>query len=94
MTDFGWTYHGGFSHGMFEGEGTYDGEFFEYVGGFKEGNVHGHGVMTCQDGTRYEGHFDNGKMSGQFKEKRPGGVERTGTVHGIIIDVIGLCRYY
>lgn len=92
-SDGGWHYKGGFSHGMFDGDGNYENDFFEYVGGFKGGNLHGHGVMTCEDGTRYEGVFDNGMMNGEFKVTVPGGVESTQWIRGVKIRATGLCGY-
>jgi len=41
----------------------YDGS--RYEGQFKDGELHGHGILTFPDGSRYEGEFRNGQMNGK-----------------------------
>jgi hypothetical protein len=50
------SYSGPCVNGLAEGQGTASGEA-EYVGGFKAGRKHGHGVKTWPNGDRYEGEF-------------------------------------
>ena len=42
---------------------TYAGE--TYMGGFKNGRAHGHGIKTLKDNTKLEGFFTDGKLQGK-----------------------------
>jgi len=70
-TDYSWWYDGNFVAGLFEGAGELTNDFFTYVGEFKRGEFHGHGILKCLDGAYFEGSFINGKMIGEFK-RAPG----------------------
>ena len=50
------SYSGPCVNGLAEGQGSASG-VAEYVGGFKAGRKHGHGVKTWPNGDRYEGEF-------------------------------------
>jgi hypothetical protein len=66
-TDYGWWYFGNFVDGLFEGSGEFQGDFYTYVGQFKAGKFHGHGVLTCLDGQYFEGNFVENVMIGDYK---------------------------
>jgi MORN repeat len=71
-TDAGWQYEGRWVEGRAEGYGELSNDFFDYIGGFKQGYLHGHGVLTCYHGTSYEGTFVHGMMTGEFKVRSKG----------------------
>ena len=61
-------YEGYFLNGKRHGEGTYywnGNNHLKYVGEWKEGNYHGHGIMYYVDGSRYDGPWVNDKMHGE-----------------------------
>jgi hypothetical protein len=64
-TDGGLWYEGTFVHGCMDGSGTYETDLYRYVGAFKRGKFHGHGVLTCFVGPRLEGDFVEGTFSGK-----------------------------
>lgn len=70
-------YVGQFQRGRMHGEGVY---FFSphskskaimHNGFFAKGLPNGHGILTFLDGTRYEGHFSNGRYEGYGELKCP-----------------------
>jgi hypothetical protein len=44
-----------------------------YTGGWRAGKFHGHGVLTCQAGPKWDGNWDAGRRQGKFAVTLPGG---------------------
>lgn len=44
---------------------TYSNAYFQYHGEWQNGVKHGKGVLLMRDGSKYEGDFEQGEMSGQ-----------------------------
>ena len=63
-SDGGWTYRGSFVEGYMEGVGDLSTDYYEYIGRFKGGRPHGHGVLTCFKGKSFEGDWINGALAG------------------------------
>ena len=91
--DGSWGYTGTFVDGLMLGHGSYWNDFFEYVGGFERGNFDGHGVLTCLDEQKFEGIFDDGKMTDQFKVTTPDGVVKTKLFSGKPVGWVGPCEF-
>lgn len=72
-------YDGHWKDDVKEGFGKYTSDFFlssdtddyefHYEGMFKNGLVHGRGIMTYKDGEEYDGEWKNGVKSGEFTVK-------------------------
>ena len=90
--DGSWGYTGTFVDGLMLGHGSYYNDFFKYVGGFERGNFDGHGILMCLGGRKFEGIFDDGKMTGQFKVITPDGVEKTKLFSGGLVGWVGPCE--
>ena len=81
--DRGDVYHGAFEHGMRHGNGLYvyaDGPYKSYVGGFRDGEMHGFGKMLPRNGEMYaavEGVWMNGAYKGNSKRLRKWANART-----------------
>jgi hypothetical protein len=91
-------YSGIFVHGHVQGFGTYQNDYFDYVGGFKSGWFDGHGSLTCAfpnlpsyDRT-YAGTFVQGEMKGLFKITKPGGPDTTKLYSGGSLGFAGPCE--
>jgi hypothetical protein len=90
-------YTGTFVHGEMQGPGTYENDYYSYVGDFKDGRFDGHGVLTCDfvglpsDRHKYEGMFVDGKMKGLFKITAPGAPETTKQYSGGPLGFAGPC---
>ena len=97
-TDAGWQYLGNWVDGRREGTGEFSNDFFDYVGRFKHGQADGHGVLTCLDGTSYEGTFADGMMTGEFKvgfkgSSSPNGPTRRFVNEGVAINGNSPCPW-
>ena len=58
-----------------EGQGvyTFENPFFQYKGDYVKGVKHGQGVLLMRDGSRYEGAFDNGEITGKGEKTQTDG---------------------
>lgn len=69
-----------------QGVYTFENPYFQYKGDYVNGQKQGksfnmlfstrfkgEGVLLMKDGSRYEGHFENGEMSGQGRRSYPDG---------------------
>ena len=90
-TDGSWGYKGTFVDGLMHGHGTYWNDYYDYVGSFERDDFDGLGVLTCLDGYKFEGIFDDGKMTGQFNVTTPDGDERTELFSSKHVDYVGPC---
>ena len=54
------------------GQGTLIDNGHTYVGGFKDGKVHGQGTLTYPNGEKYIGEYKNGKRHGEYSFYLPG----------------------
>jgi hypothetical protein len=74
--DCGDVYHGAFEHGTRHGNGLYiyaDGPYKSYVGGFRDGEMHGFGKLLPRNGEMYaavKGVWMNGAFKGNSKRLR------------------------
>ncbi len=60
----GQQYEGNWMEDEFDGEGVWRKGGAKYVGGFKNGQMHGKGVYTWKDGRKYDGFYLNDKKHG------------------------------
>ena len=60
------------------GQGTHTIDGNTYVGGWKNGELHGQGTMTTAAGNTYAGEWKNNKMHGQGTHTWPDGTVKKG----------------
>ncbi|XP_021354202.1 MORN repeat-containing protein 1-like isoform X3 [Mizuhopecten yessoensis] len=61
---------------------TYENKYFRYEGQWRNGKKHGHGKLQMQDGSYYEGTFNDGEINGHgFRYFSTTGCKYTGQFH-------------
>jgi hypothetical protein len=90
-TDASWGYKGAFVDGLMHGRGTYWTDFYDYDGGFEHDAFDGDSVLTCLDGRKFEGVFDDGRMTGEFQVTAPGGQRKTERFSEKPVGWVGPC---